>query len=70
MLTSSKIREQKNFFLNIFENYLLKVMSMQSFRFIRLVYKKLTFGEGWRWGRRAHLVRLTNMKKLMKNGAK
>ena len=47
MLTSTKIREQKIFFLNIFENYLLKVMSMQSFRFIRLVDKKLTFGE---WG--------------------
>ena len=45
-------------------------MSMQSFRFIRLVDKKLTFGEGWRWERRAHLVKPTNMKKLMKNGAK
>ena len=76
MLTSTKIREQKIFFLNIFENYLLKVMSMQSFRFIRLVDKKLTFGEwggggvGGSWERRAHLEKPTNMKKLMKNGAK
>ena len=49
-------------------------MSMQSFRFIRLVDKKLTFGEwgggGGRWERRAHLEKPTNMKKLMKNGAK
>ena len=30
--------------MNIFENYLLKVMSMQSFRFIRLEDKKLIFG--------------------------
>ena len=32
MLTSAKIKE----------NYLLKLMSMQSFGFIRLVHKKLT----------------------------
>ena len=42
MLTSAKIKEK--FFLNIFENYLLKVMSIQSFRFIRFEDKKLIFG--------------------------
>ena len=57
--------------MNIFENYLLKVMSMQSFRFIRLEDKKLPFGRaGERWEKRAHLEKPTNMKKLMKNGAK
>ena len=57
--------------MNIFENYLLKVMSMQSFRFIRLEDKKLPFGgAGERWEKRAHLEKPTNMKKLMKNGAK
>ena len=40
MLTWAKIKEQK-VFLNIFENNLPKVMSMQSFRFIRLVDKTL-----------------------------
>ena len=44
MLTSTKISEQKSFFWNIFENYLLKVMSMQRLRFIRLVDKKLNKG--------------------------
>ena len=61
--------------MNIFENYLLKVMSMQSFRFIRLEDKKLIFGVEWgggggRWEKIAHLEKPTNMKKLMKNGAK
>ena len=51
-------------------------MSIQSFRFIRLEDKKLIFGvegEGGGGGRcekRAHLEKPTNMKKLMKNGAK
>ena len=44
---------------------------MESFRFTRIVDKKLTFGRGGgRWERRAHLEKPTNMKKLIKNGAK
>ena len=46
-------------------------MSMQSFRFKRLVDKKLTFGRGGReWEKRAHLEKPTNMKKLMNNEVK
>ena len=41
MLTSAKIKEQKVFFVHF--RKLLKVMSMQSFRFIRLVDKRSTF---------------------------
>ena len=45
MLTSANNKEQKKNFFYIFENYLLRVMSVQSFSFMRLVDKKLTWGE-------------------------
>ena len=38
--------KNKKFFFYILENYLLKEISMQSFRFILLVNKKLTFAGG------------------------
>ena len=37
-------KRKKNIFLYIFENYLLRVMSLQSFSFIRFVDEKLTWG--------------------------
>ena len=45
MLTSTKNMEQ-NTFLYIFENYLLRVNSVQTFSFIWLVDEKLTLGIG------------------------